>query len=511
MITHIYFARIVMEADTTFGIGSGNAGILSDREVVRDANGFPMIPGTSLAGVLRHVASEGNQLSLSELDDIFGYQKAVEGSGSRLRVSNGYMMINKGTVSEGIEDLRNEALYQVYKNLPLRDHVRINDKGTAEDKEKFDEELVFKGTRFVFELEFQGYKKDEIAWNQLLNMLYISTFRLGAGTRKGYGKFNVLDIQARIYRLTEGDMPAWLAKSSSMNKIPEGLKKHNAETVTDALTHYILEIRPDNFFVFGSGIPDDEADMTPKYEPVITWINGSPVLDEPLLLIPATSVKGALSHRTAYHYNRRTKFFAKVIGSNSYPELDKEIPRAALEAKIQEIVDHDMIDRTSSLGIKQLMEAVDSLNLDELSQDIFDKHYHREEPTVPEGVGELNPAVRQLFGYAKKDETAGTRGRVILNDIYLPKPAEVILNHVSLDRFTGGARAGALFTEKVSPGKDLSLIFDIYVDTNNLDPDAIVAFEDALDDLCKGLLPLGGGSTRGHGRFTGTYKKEASA
>jgi hypothetical protein len=30
----------------------------------------------------------------------------------------------------------------------------------------------------------------------------------------------------------------------------------------------------------------------------------------------------------------------------------------------------------------------------------------------------------------------------------------------------------------------------------------------SLDDICKGILPLGGGVNRGHGIFSGTIKKE---
>ena len=50
-------ARIVIEAKTPLNIGSGNKGIKSDSLVLRDINGLPFIPGTTIAGLLRHSIS----------------------------------------------------------------------------------------------------------------------------------------------------------------------------------------------------------------------------------------------------------------------------------------------------------------------------------------------------------------------------------------------------------------------------------------------------------------------
>jgi hypothetical protein len=39
------------------------------------------------------------------------------------------------------------------------------------------------------------------------------------------------------------------------------------------------------------------------------------------------------------------------------------------------------------------------------------------------------------------------------------------------------------------------------------DEHVIEAFENSLKDICKGLLPLGGMTTKGNGIFTGTLTK----
>ena len=48
--------------------------------------------------------------------------------------------------------------------------------------------------------------------------------------------------------------------------------------------------------MFGSGFGDDEADMTPVVEKIINYEKQD--LIEEKVLIPASSVKGAISHRT---------------------------------------------------------------------------------------------------------------------------------------------------------------------------------------------------------------------
>ena len=76
-----------------------------------------------------------------------------------------------------------------------------------------------------------------------------------------------------------------------------------------------------------------------------------------------------------------------------------------------------------------------------------------------------------------------------------------IFDHVKIDRFTGGAIDSALYNEKVNGQKDKWDIEIVLAD--KLDNHIKKAFEDTLNDLCRGLLPLGGKVNRGHGIFVG--------
>lgn len=442
-------ARITLEAKTPLALGSGEGGIETDSEVATDINGLPYIPATTIAGVLRHAAGVG----FNSDSRLWGFQNGDDGHGSEIIFSEGRMVGKEGVAIDAQVSITDtDEFYKEYlKNMPIRQHVRIGHKGVAEEHGKFDNRVVFCGTRFVFEIEIVAKADADPAQEMrtLVSNMCQTEFRLGGGTRNGYGKMEVVanQILMKSYDLTNAkSAKEYLAHSAKLSDPFDGEKMSVDAADTSTWHKYILHLVPDDFFLFGSGRGDGEADMTPVKEKVLTWVDGKPSFtkgDQPTekTLIPATSVKGALAHRTAFHYNRLTNFFAE------------EHPEAEVEAH----------------------------------------------------VGPNNKAVRALFGY--QDEKGDLhRGNVIFSDVFKDFN-EKILNHVAIDRFTGGAIDGALFSEKVSYGQKKEITLEILVsETDEIRQDANIlpAFRAALGDLCSGLLPLGGGVCRGNGTFTGT-------
>lgn len=70
-----YVARLVVENTTPLSIASGRDDGVFDNLLVRDANGLPAIPGTSFAGVLRHLYQQVYQ-NKEETDALFGIAKS---------------------------------------------------------------------------------------------------------------------------------------------------------------------------------------------------------------------------------------------------------------------------------------------------------------------------------------------------------------------------------------------------------------------------------------------------
>jgi CRISPR/Cas system CSM-associated protein Csm3 (group 7 of RAMP superfamily) len=470
MNTHRYIARIIIETTTPLFVGSGESSLLKDALVQKDANGMPMIQGTSLVGVLRHAIED--ELSIEAKDKwkgIFGHQNGKDGNGSRLRISSAYLMLNENTVSEGLMEI-DEKTKAKFDNLPSRQHVRINDKSVKVNGGLFDNEVVYKGARFKFEIELIGNGSDKEIWDILLTQFSSALYRVGQGTRNGYGNLKVLNTKAKIFNLAnEADFNAYTNFDTSLNNDTCLVKEETTvENKKDGLTHYKLELEPDGlFFNFSEGFGDDEVDNKPLTEDVIIYDKEKIDFKENQTVIPASSIKGAIAHRTAFHYNKFKKIYVDVHGKNI--GMDKLVK---------------LVTGGNNKAVNELFGVEANFKFENNENEIFDNY--------------------------KANEKTGQRGKVIINDIYFNE-SQIdnckIFNHVAIDRFTGGAMSGALFSEKSSMLKgDYKLIIEIAVERNT-DDDITKAMEEALKDMCDGLLPLGGMTTKGNGIFTGTLLK----
>jgi len=443
--THRFLARFVIEAETSLAVGSGDKDVLTDALVATDVNGLPYIPGTTIAGVVRHMIEEVKPEGFN-INQIFGFQDKKDGQGSEIIFTEANILNSKGEVIDGMNlNAKEDSLLSHYDELPIRQHVRINDKGVTDKAGKFDEQVCFAGTRFCFELEMVAKCETVDNFDKILEQVQSQTFRIGGGTRSGFGKIKVVDLQTKTLDLTKQDqLKAYLDKSSALDSDfwSKEYQKPEGKSNYDGWVKYELHLKPEDFFLFGSGFGDDEADMTPVKAKKVDWSTGVGVMQEDLVLIPATSVKGALAHRVAFHYNRLNERFAGCKG-------DKE-PK----------------------------------------------------------VGNENEAVQALFGYENQEAKKQVRGNLLFSDVIEDKLLEdKILNHVAIDRFTGGAIDGALFQEKTTYITDDNKSFTLTILANEkgLKGEKVQeSLETAMIDICKGLLPLGGGVNRGNGTFTGT-------
>ena len=420
MTRHI--AHITIKAVTPLKVGSNATDFLQDSPIQKDWNGLPMILGTSVAGVLRKDFA-GND------DDIFGNK-----NGSKVIFSNALLLDEKDQVCETLL-LEKSDFLKLFDNLPIREHTKIDHRGvTGGSKEysKFDEEVVYKGSRFRFSLEM--IEDDQKSFEDILALLSSQSFRLGGGNTKGFGKFKIEEIKTDSF-----DIDSYKAYSSSLNHKLSNIHK-TEEIKSTSHTVYTLRITPDDFFMFGSGFGDSDADMTPVYEKTIDYDKGK--LSNKMILIPASSIKGALSHRTAFYYN-------KSIG-------------ATIESKTAK-------------------------------------------------VDENNDAVKAIFGHKKKlgedkETELGQKGKILIGDCFKVDTTETkTFDHVAIDRFTGGAIDGALFQEKTI-ADNREYVVEMLVE-KGIEEIYIKAFEKSLDDVCNGMLALGGATTKGHGVFTGTWSR----
>jgi CRISPR/Cas system CSM-associated protein Csm3 (group 7 of RAMP superfamily) len=445
--TQRFLARLVIEAKTPMAVGSGEQNIMTDALIARDANNLPYIPGTAIAGIMRHAIGEEKSKTFFGIQD---HQKPEESRGSDIIFTSAQMLGENGEVIDGLQNIVfSGAFYSKFENLSIRQHCRINSKGTASDGGKFDEQVVYKGTRFCFEIEMVSEGENVTEFENVLKEINSNTIRVGSGTRSGFGEIEVICCKYAKLDLTKSDqLNAYLEKSSSLSDDSfwksDYAQTYDQKNNPDRCVKFELKLKPDDFFLFGSGLGSEDADITPVTESFIEWKEGKPTFVGNNILIPATSVKGAIAHRVAFHYNKLCNIWADRVEN---PE---------------------------------------------------------------EHTGKNNNAVKTLFGSEGKREgnrmKGQLRGNVIVSDcIQKCDIKKKLLNHVSIDRFTGGAIDGALYSEEVIYGKENAFVFTMQVDKNVLESDESIkkAFINTLNDICTGMLPLGGGVNRGHGCFTG--------
>lgn len=444
--THRFIARVIIEANSPIAIGSGEKDIISDSLVTKDINGLPYIPGTALAGIARSLCPS------DVASKIFGEK---ESAGSEIIFSEAKLIGKNGNAIDGLVQTDDNYL-SIFDTLPIRQHVSIDDCGTAADTGKFDEQIVFKGTRFCFETEMISDGNNLDTFFKILESFHSPSFRIGSGTRNGFGEIKVVQCIYKDIDLTnKDDLDFYLDKTSDLSESWNGKQFLPKESNR---SQYELKLHPVDFFLFGSGFGDNDADNTPVQEQVIRWNNsGDPEIVYEYL-IPGTSIKGAVRHRTIYHYNKLTGHFADMACNN------------------------DIIEN-------------------------------------------IETVVRCLFGYEGGKNEEAIPGNIFVSDIYLSSEriCTMVFPHVRIDRFTSAPIDGALFQEKVthcSEDTEISVSFSIDacqlkkrladINLEQEERNLINAFENALADICKGLLPLGGSVNKGHGRFEGKLMKEGS-
>ena len=427
---NIFIAHITFEAKTALKIGSKNADFLQDSPIQKDWNGLPMILGTSLTGVLRKEFEDEIAKNIFGTGDL----------GSKTIISNALILNEKKEVTESLLlDSKKSDFLQKFIVLPIREHNAMNDKGVTIKNAKFDEEVIYKGTRFKFSIEMLNENvNDKNNFFQLLDLLSKDSFRIGAGSSKGFGQIKVIEI---TYDEFDVNSDEYVNLSNSLNINTKLSETHKIKEFDDEkYIKYKLILTPDDFFMFGSGFGDDEADMTPVFEDIVDYEKQDLIKEK--VLIPASSVKGAISHRTTYHYNLINKNFIKENGENKAEVLET------------------------------------------------------------------------IFGSKKDKEKDSFKGNILISDVYLDKTSSKdtkVFDHVSIDRFTGGAIDSALFQEKTIASKE-TFILEILINENKVKEKdegkiALEAFEKALKDITTGMLSLGGATTKGHGIFSGKVLK----
>lgn len=192
------YYRIELELLSSLSIGATDSDI-TDHDMVLDSRGFPMIPGSALAGAYRELfydhATRDDELAERTCNRIFGDLKTGE---SALRVYDATLL---GT----------QAMVTIRDSVALRHKVAIPGL-------KFDRQIVERGARFVTYLETLheldaattaqvGCTQEEV--EAIICALDDGRITIGAKTTRGMGRIRVTDCRKRSFVLPD-DVDEWL-------------------------------------------------------------------------------------------------------------------------------------------------------------------------------------------------------------------------------------------------------------------------------------------------------------
>lgn len=278
------YAKGTWKLESVAHFGGDETGI-ADMCLLQDKDGKPFIPGASIAGAARSLLAqqcltwsrykEGIDKETGGLKRLFG-GAGDEDSMSALIVADAVCETDKPVTT-------------------VRDGVRIEtDTGTALDKAKFDVEVVERDTEFKIELEciirFSDAnieKELKALFSALLHAFEKGDIRLGARTRRGYGRGKVDSWDTRELQMDKKqDVMAWLS---------DDVWKYKGDTLTanplstDERRFFRIEV---DFALRTSLLIRSSSGNTEDPDMVHLYSKNKPV-------IPGTSFAGAFRHRAS--------------------------------------------------------------------------------------------------------------------------------------------------------------------------------------------------------------------
>ncbi|AXY00926.1 hypothetical protein D1115_06485 [Vibrio alfacsensis] len=445
--TQITLTKLVIETQSPMAISTGQRETGFDTQLARDVNGLPTIPATAIAGVWSHLVE--THLGEQTKKAWFGFTDSKNAKVSALTISDAKLLNSRGKTMANFTpaaEMENDPLLALCLNTnPLhRERVAINDRGVTCETGKFDQILIPKGVRFALTLQWTNQRDASLTqtgWHELLALWADPTFAFGSSTRNGLGRIKVVHSDEHVFELQNNAQGAQQFADYRKSSVEPTHKL--AQVFTELETNvetYSIKLRALDNWRSGSGseLLTDASKLPEKSVNIITYSE--------------KSVVWGLQNQASI--------------SNAKPML--------CGSSIKGILAHRIAFHYRKHQ-KRWAETMDNASHDEWQQ-------------RPEEL-------KALLGIAAENHEDSLAGALWVEDAELHYTDTVIRHHNSIDRFTGGVRKGALYSEELlhKPRFEVRLHLSKEIEDEVLKK----AFEDTLQDLELGLLPMGAGSGRG--------------
>lgn len=434
----------VLLADSPVSVAGGPPRAEADVTVFRDGLRRWVLPGTSLAGVLRHARVDADRAELwSSL-----WPTAEEGqAASRLSVDDAVSLHTPGGPDPA---------------PPVRQSVAIDQAtGAARPGALFDREVVPAGTRFALRLAVAGSGDGEDTARAVSALVahLASGIRIGGGTSRGLGRIRL--VESAVSRRDLTGAAAALSTLRSRVHVPGGGVPAELPApptpAPDVAVCIAVTWRPTLPVAVRRPVEDAVVDAAPLTSAVAG--DGSRLA----LTLPGSSIKGVLRHAAE-------RLAPALLGPQAQPATD------ALFGVVR-----GRVTRRSALVVEELVSGttVDSAAWEALLR------------CPKDNKGEL----RSRLDVVNRDLVRQHGGR--------PEPPWVRRAvHVAVDRFTGGPKDGALFADlEVHRVRWPQMVLLVQTDRIPVDLEAEVRqlLDRVLTELEGGWLRFGAAGNRGGG------------
>lgn len=441
-----HIVRMILETMCPLHIGTGEDGCEFDAPVARDVFGHWVLPATSIAGLLRERCR--STLGTDVCNAVFGYQSGDRGHASPLTISDGHLLDFDGrSCLHKVLEGRQPAL-DVSTMRCTADHVRL-----------------------------QTWLENDLD-------------KHGVGTASNSGKFDIDFVPAGVRFVVEFQYDDYADKWETVagllldlaaghmaigGNTGRGYGRVKAACIP---AHLKLDLNCSKDITAFGKLPADPA--------------GSMNNEDQLL----DTHRAAVSTNTDGIHGSVTMTFETtgplLIGGAESPIEDaSETAPADMVCLTQPVLDwgakrfvaKPVVPGSAVRGLlrSRVITAMTATGMDR---------------------ADIKAAVANLFGTA---EDSARRGRIDVHGCVLEDTATQRLAHVAIDRLTGGALRGALFTEEPIWVDDLQI--PIQITLRGVSEEDLFWLVHAVLDIHDGIAPLGGGTRRGNGTLRIAKKK----
>ena len=443
-----------LQAKTALHFGGNEVNADTDLALAINGRGDYYLAGTNLTGLLRawmtRVANEID-VTFKDLDNLWGFQTGDLGQASFISVEDCFIKLPSDLTSE------------------IRDGVGIDRySGTAADQQKYDREILPKGSEIGFNLILERCDlKNDVKWSQeknllakLLEALQNQELRIGGGKTRGLGKVKLIDLQI-------AEQPDLLTPKGILN----ALRGNNTEIELKALNSSNISVtKPPQLNITVHWKPltpvmlkSEEEGIAVDILPLVSGNNN----DCLSLIISGSAIKGIL--------RSQAEKIVRTVSNSNLPD--------------------NFLTQVQVDLVKILFGSAAEIN--EGTQQGY------------QGALAINDCYADLTFSPEqwnKIKTAQDSPELLaaLKDAGLTSMQQAF--HVAIDRWTGGAAEGALYSVLEPMGiqwSPLELTLDLVrlkrgdTDTKYLSRIALLFL--VLRDLVNRRLPLGFGTNRGMG------------